>query len=227
MAVGTTNVDVVLVIDTSGSMSPCLDQLRQHLGALLQPLQGFSYRVRFGLVGLSHGHLYLLPPSVSLASLYDKGSQEVFFTEDTSQIVQRLGQLETGGDEDNLLALDVALDHPFGPLSTTKRVIALFSDEPLEGGMRRKVDLLEGIPRIVEKLHARRVKLFCAMPYSDAAQALSEANGSEIEDVADDAGLASVDFKTLLEQMGKSISVSSVQSGAEEHYQRALFGQDK
>ncbi len=224
---GATNVDIVLVIDTSGSMSPCLDQLRQHLGAFLQPLQGFSYKVRFGLVGLREDHVDLLSPTARLSSLYDKNSQEVFFTDDANQVIRRLGQLKTGGDEDNLLALDVALDHPFGPLATTKRVIALFSDEPLEGGMRDEDALREGIPRLVEKLHARRVKLFCAMPYSDAAQALSEANGSEIEDVSEDAGLTSVDFKTLLGQMGKSVSVSSLQSGAEEHYQRALFGQDR
>ena len=46
-------------------------------------------------------------------------------------------------------------------------------------------------------------------------------------DLAGGQGLASVDFKTLLGQMGKSISVSSLQGGQEERYERALFGQDK
>jgi hypothetical protein len=130
-----------------------------------------------------------------------------------------------GGDEDNLVALDIALDHPFGPVSTTKRVVALFSDEKLEAGAQRTA-IKEFIPRIVEKLHARRIKLFCAMPYSDAAQQLSEANGSEIEDVGGQ-GLTGVDFRTLLGQMGKSISVSSLQGALEEKYERALFGQDQ
>jgi hypothetical protein len=64
------------------------------------------------------------------------------------------------------------------------------------------------------------------MPYSDAAQQLSEANGSEIEDVGGQ-GLTGVDFRTLLGQMGKSISVSSLQGALEEKYERALFGQDQ
>ena len=38
--------------------------------------------------------------------------------------------------------------------------------------------------------------------------------------------LATVDFKALLTQMGKSISVASLQGGLEEVYPRALFGQD-
>jgi hypothetical protein len=113
-----------------------------------------------------------------------------------------------------------------GPVATTKRVVALFSDEPLETGIKGS-STLHLIPKIIDKIHARRIKLFCAMPYSDAAQSLSEANGSEIEDVVNGGGLASVDFKALLAQMGKSISVSSLQSTSEAHYERALFGQDK
>ena len=95
----------------------------------------------------------------------------------------------------------------------------------LEAGAQRTA-IKEYIPRIVEKLHARRIKLFCAMPYSDAAQQLSEANGSEIEDVGGQ-GLSTVDFKALLGQMGKSISVSSLQGALEEKYERALFDQDE
>ena len=49
----TPNVDVVLVIDASDSMRPCIDQLRRHLRELLKPMQGFVGKVRFGLVALS------------------------------------------------------------------------------------------------------------------------------------------------------------------------------
>jgi len=58
------------------------------------------------------------------------------------------------------------------------------------------------------------------------AQQLSEANGSEIEDVGGQ-GLTTVDFKALLGQMGKSISIASLQGALEEKYERALFGQDQ
>jgi hypothetical protein len=229
-----TQVDLVLVIDTSSSMRPCIEQLKSHLKELIKPMQGHVAKVRFGLVamsasatqeGVSYRPETLAGTTESIGWLYGGASQYEFLTDNTDKVIERLNSLTVGGDEDNLVALDIALDHPFGPVGTTKRVVALFSDEKLEAGAQRTA-IKEFIPRIVEKLHARRIKLFCAMPYSDAAQQLSEASGSEIEDVGGQ-GLAGVDFKTLLGQMGKSISVSSLQGALEEKYERALFGQDQ
>jgi hypothetical protein len=228
-------IDLVLVIDTSHSMRPCIDLLKQHLRELIQPVQGYSTRLRFGLVGLSasvNGNriLYrvqtLAGGTEALSTLYQRSPQIEFLSDNQAQVLSALEKLHVTGNEDNLLALDIALDHPFGPIASTKRVVALFSDEKIEAGVQRQT-VNAYIPRLIEKLHARRIKLFCAMPYSPGAQLLSEANGSEIEDVDGGAGLSSVDFKTLLAQMGKSISISSMQGGLEERYERALFGQDK
>ena len=218
-----TQIDLVLVIDTSVSMRPCIELLKQHLRELIQPVQGQAAKLRFGLVGLSasareHGVVYrtqtLAGDSDSVGWLYGNSTQAEFLSDNTAKVIERLDSLTVSGDEDNLLALDIALDHPFGPVASTKRVVALFSDEKLEAGVQRSASNAL-IPRLIEKLHARRIKLFCAMPYSNAAQQLAEANGSEIEDLAGGQGLASVDFKTLLFQMGKSISVSSLQGGLE------------
>lgn len=230
----TSNVDLVLVIDTSASMRPCIDGLRTHLRDLLKPMQGYVAKVRFGLVGLSasmsNGEILYVPATLaggleSIEQLYATPNQYGFFTEDPDEVIKRLEELTISGDEDNLVALDLAMDHPFGPSDTHKRVIALFSDEKLETGVRRS-GLLGTIPQVLEKLHARRIKLFCAMPYSDAAQQLAEANGSEIEDIGNAAGLASVDFKMLLTQMGKSISVSNLQGTSTEEFTPALYGQN-
>ena len=233
-------VDVVIVIDASASMKPCIDQLRQHLRELVKPLQGTAGIIRFGLVavnalknGSGKGSIYNIETLAanggeeSLDAIYGSGSdQRDHFTQDTEKILKSLGDIQLRGDENNLLALDVALDHPFGPVSTTKRVVALFSDERLETGIdgARPGRL---IPALIEKIHKRRIKLFCALPMSEWAQELSQANGSEIEAVDGTLGLTSVDFRSLLSQMGKSISVSSIQGGLEESYSRALFGQDR
>lgn len=234
-----TNVDIVLVLDSSDSMKPCFDQLRTHLRDLIKPMQGFVSRVRFGLVAVSaskpgQGIVYrveTLVPSTDSANtlniLYGNDTtQHEFFTDSPDRMIAAIDALTATGDEDNLLALDIALDFPFGPIATTKRVVALFSDEPLEGGVTGK-EPLEQLPSIVEKLNQRRIKLFCAMPFSDGAQRLGEANGAEVEPIDGNKGLGSVDFRLLLSQMGKSISVSSLQAGSEERYKRALFGQDK
>ena len=242
------NVDVVLVIDASPSMRPCLDQLRLHLRELIKPMQGYMDNVRFGMVsltgaphplfckgrkGVGPGPRYWITTlasndgTASLQALYGKApNQQELMTSDSGRVISSMDSIQIGSDEDNLLALDIALDHPFGPVSTTKRVVAIFADEPLETGIKGAATG-QYIPALIEKIHQRRVKLFCALPYSDLAQELSQANGSEIETVDGGQGLSSVNFSALLTQMAKSISVSSQQSGPEERYQRALFGQDK
>jgi len=229
------NVDMVLVIDASDSMRPCIDQLRRHLRELVKPMQGYVGRLRFGVVSLSasntNGSMVYKVQTLaggweSVPLLYSGADQFEFFTEDADRVICTLDEINVSADEHNLLALDIALDHPFGPTSTTKRVVALFTDEPLEAGIERQAGVSK-VKALIDKIHQRRVKLFCALPYSEAAQQLSEANGSEIEAVDGGQGLASVDFRALLTQMGKSISVSTLQGSLSEVPPAALFGQDK
>ena len=223
------NVDVVIVLDASESMSPCFSAVREHLHKLLRPLQGQAARVRFGLV---YHSVYdaARPASISmlngltLADLYSAGNtQKPFFTEEPDAITRALNAVVVSGGEDSLLGLDVALDFPFGSLHSTKRVVALLSDEPLEGGYS---DLTK-IPQLIEKTTARRIKLFMALPDSQPARELEQADGCEFEAVDGGNGLARVDFARLFDQMGKSISASTLQHAAAENYRPALFGQDR
>jgi hypothetical protein len=149
-----------------------------------------------------------------------------FFTSDRTRVTRVLESLEANGNEDTLLALDIAADFPFGPSESTRRVIALFTDEPLEAGISAQEPMVR-MPALVEKLMARRIQLFAAAPYSEALGDLGAADRAEIEDITGGDGLASVDFRKLLAQMAKSISVSSVQAGAEPRWQRAIYGQDR
>ena len=235
------NVDLVFVIDASDSMQPCFDALRAHLDKVIQPMQGHIYKVRFGLVAQSAGadrgvalydHQFLCGSGPdALKKLYMRGPNDPdprneFFTEDSQRLSSALAELRPKGNEDMLVALDVAADFPFGPSSNTKRVIALFSDEPFEGGVSTNT-LNSKIPELIKKLQARHIQLFIAIPDSDAIQQLAEVDRSEVELVAEGGGLHTLDFTKLLGQMGKSISASSLQSIGEPAYFRALFGQDR
>jgi len=235
------NVDLVFVIDASDSMQPCFDALRLHLDKVIQPLQGHVSKVRFGLVAQSAGaergvalydHQFLCGSGPdALKKLYQKGPNDPdprneFFTEDPKRLSSVLAALRPKGNEEMLVALDVAADFPFGASNNTKRVIALFSDEPFEGGVSTNT-LNSKIPELIKKLQDRHIQLFVAIPDSDAIQLLSEVDRSEVEIVDGGAGLRSVDFTRLLGQMGKSISASSLQSVGEPPYTRALFGQDR
>ena len=232
------NVDLVLVVDTSDSMKNCFDQLRQHLGSLLTPMQGSVSKVRYALVGLkatknSDGQIVYIVNCLRGPwdfKLYDRSPNDPdprneYFTESADDLKNSLALLEPSGDEDMLLALDIAADLPFGPVSNTKRVIALFSDERFENGVSGS-ESNAMIPALREKLMARHIQLFAAIPEGQAANDLAETDRSEIEFIDGGGGLKSVDFSRLLAQMGKSISGSSLQAVSEPNYTRALFGQD-
>jgi len=235
------NVDIVFVLDASGSMKPCFNQLREHLKVILKPLQGTVSKVRYGLVaqyasGNSYQqvyfHQFLNGSNLScLQGLYsrspnDPDPRNEYFTDDPDKLISALSSIVPQGDEEMLVALDVAADFPFGPASNTKRVIALFSDEPFEGGVT-KGGFNDVIPKIIKKIMDRRIQLFVAIPDSPAIQQIAETDKSEVELVSGAAGLQDVDFNKLLSQMGKSISASSMQYTTEPSYERALFGQDK
>ena len=235
-----TSVDLVLVIDASSSMAACIEALRRNLDQLIQPIQGHAMDVQIAVLAHAassrngsivyrnqfHGiadhtalDLIYRPPSDPTAA------RRALFTSDASRVAGFLAGLSTGGNEDLLLALDLAADLPFGPLDRTCRVIALFSDEKLEAGVVG-TSRLDKLPALIDKLQSRRIKLFAAVPESPAAMELSMVNRSEIEFIDGGRGLETVDFSQLLAQMGRSISAMSLQAVAEPAYQRALFGQD-
>lgn len=223
-------VDLVFVIDASDSMRPCFEGLAHNLDKIVRPLQGFGFKVRLGLVAVNIGRSSsggILVNTVTLAGDMDaiyQGASDLF-TEDGTKFAEKLRSIQLEGDEHHLIALDFALDFPFGPIATTRRVVALFSDEKVEDGQVSD-DHMAKIPMIIHKITARRVQLFAALPFSPALEMLGSTDSAQIEPVDGGDGLASVNFEKLFAQMGKSISVASMQ-GDETSYEKALFGQDK
>jgi uncharacterized protein involved in tellurium resistance len=233
----TQNVDFVLLVDCSESMRPCFAQLRDHLNDLLYPLQQANFRVRFGFIGYAaapgrggpvYDHTFIGGSGPEMMrKLYGTPVNAAdFFTTDPSAVARALGGLEAQGNEDTLMALDIAADFPFGPTESTRRVIAVFTDEPLEAGVSELAPIAQ-LPALVQKLMSRRIQLFVAAPYSDALGDLGAVDRAEIEAVDGGDGLKSVDFRKLLAQMAKSISVSTMQAGREPSWQRAIYGQDR
>lgn len=226
-------VDLVFVIDASESMRPCFEGLARNLEQVTQPLQGFNFKVRLGLVAMNVGvsdNGGQLIGATTLAggwdSVYTAGNADSkLFTLDGDAFSRKLRSVELEGDENHLMALDFALDFPFGPVSSHRRVVALFSDEKIEDGSVT-AEQMAMIPKLIEKAMARKVTLFAALPFSPALEMLGSLDGAQIEAVSGGDGLASVNFSKLLGQMAKSISMASAQ-GAEEKYTRALFGQDE
>jgi len=228
-------VELVLAIDSSASMAPCFQGLIDHLDKLVNPLQADHFDLRLGLMALSASKnegqcLYPMeslagPNMDTLDALYRQRKTSELFTGDRRRLISTLKSVRLQGDEDLLMLLDCAADFPFSPSAQTRRVIALFSDEPIEGGLLDGSGLRR-IPDLCNKLMMRRIKLFAALPESEAAHQLAATDQSELECVEGGEGLAGVDFVKLLRAMAKSISVNSLQSGPlEDRYTPGLFGQ--
>lgn len=231
------NVDLVLVVDASESMKPCFSQLREHLLNLLHPLQQANFKVRFGLLayaaapapgGPVYDHTFIggSGPEMMRKLYQNPPNSSDFFTPEHAAVARSLAALDAQGNEDTLLALDIAADFPFGPVESTRRVIALFTDEPLEDGVSGEAPLL-AIPDLVAKLTSRRIQLFVSAPLSPALEELGSLDQAEIEPVEGGDGLKRVDFGRLLAQMAKSISVSTLQTGAEAPWRKAIYGQNQ
>jgi hypothetical protein len=223
-------VEVVFVVDASESMRPCFEGLAKNLDQIVKPLQGFDLKVRLGLIAMSLGKTETGGRLVRTETLAG-GVEEIYrggtglFTEDGAAFSARLHALQIGGDENHLIALDCALDFPFGPVAATRRVVALFGDERIEDGLLGEDDISK-VPALVTKIMARRIQFFGALPISPALEQLATADSCQVEEVSGGDGLANVDFRKLLAQMAKSISGTSLQGG-EERYQRGLFGQEQ
>jgi len=232
--------DIVFVVDASQSMGPCFDQLRKNLETLMTTMRQARFRPRLGLLthaagigpnGPVYDHQFIGGEGQEmLSSLYQRGGQNArsddFFTEDPRRFTKALSTVKPQGNEDMLLALDIALDFPFGPLAKSRRAVALFTDEPAEEGIdegesSRKIEAL------INKIQTRHIQLFLVTPESKGYEILSEADKCEWEEVDGGDGLAGFDFKQLLADMGKSISVATLQSSREKDWPRALFGQDR
>lgn len=182
-----------------------------------QPTQGISA----GSGGFQAKSVY--EPNL-LEGLYR--CQGRFFTADVTAFQRALGEVVAEDNESPLVALDCALDFPWRDAATSRRVVILLTDEPMEGGNRQK-ESNRLLPKIIEKIHGKKVMLFLVTPESEAFEALSGVDRCEWHVVGGSDGLASVDFSKLLQSMAKSVSVSQEQTASPPGEMRALFGQNR
>jgi hypothetical protein len=237
--------DVVFCLDASGSMGPCFDALRKHVQSFVKGLEAggqFTWDLRLDFLAYNAGEspsggvfsfrsLHLRDLELVDALYRRSGSQSgggTFFTTNLAEFSDALDAVQVGGDEASFIALDTALDFPWRESTACHRVVILMTDESLETGVQVGRQITE-IPALIEKLHALRVKLFIVGPPSEAFDAISAADRSEYQILqnAHD-GLKHADFKQILGEIGKSVSVSTLQGpSSKPKVQRGLFDQEK
>ena len=252
--VGGKCADVVFVIDASGSMRECFDQLRTNIRKFVEPFreEGFD-SLRLGLLAYSANIDRTVKKCIyrniviggegatAMKSLYGSVPPrgEMFFTGskngavDTDSFMRRLDGVRCKGDEDTVFALDCAADFPYGPLESTRRVMALFTDEKIEDGVLKQESVGENfsqVEKVMKKIVDRHISLYVFAPASPVTDMMSEfsrvflTNVPEFRPEATDTW-ANIDFARVLEMMGKQVS-SSLSGGNEQNFNRAAFGQD-
>ena len=247
--------DVVFVIDASGSMRECFDQLRAHLRTFVEPFreEGFD-SLRLGLFAYSANIDYTTNVCIyrnlviggsgasAMRALYGAEPPDagLFFTRsgggavDVETFCRRLNDIRCKGDEDTPFALDCAADFPFGPLRSTRRVIVLFTDEKLEDGVLKQASIGENMSlfdKVMKKLVKRHITLYAFAPQSPVTVAMSDYSRVFFAEVPEFRPgntdvWTNLDFERVLQMMGKKIS-SSLTGGEEDSSDRAVFGQDK
>ena len=254
IAVGGKCADVVFVIDASGSMRTCFDQLRANIRKFVEPFreEGFD-SLRLGLLAYSanidrtvkkciYRNIVIGGEGVpAMKALYGSvpPREGLFFTQskdgavDTEAFMRRLDGIRCKGDEDTVFALDCAADFPYGPLESTRRVMVLFTDEKIEDGVLKQESVGENfsqLEKVMKKIVDRHISLYAFAPASPVTDMIAEFSRVFLTVVPEFSPEAKetwthVDFARVLEMMGKSVS-SSLSGGNEQNFNRAVFGQN-
>jgi len=229
--------DVVFCIDASASMQPCIDAVRAHISEFLTGLKGnqqidWDWRMDFiahSAIDGCYWHRTLRQRNMEIArTLYHPSGQsqgEGFFTADLETFKRCLQEVEVGGDESPLVALDLCLDLPWRPAQTCHRVVVLLTDEAFETGCNQDLQRSR-LAALKDKIMALKVMLFIVAPQSDLFEDLSGVSKCEYE-VVESAGdgLSKVDLRKILSFIGTSVSKSSPNQQAAPPVQRSLYGQ--
>lgn len=193
--------DVVFVMDTSGSMSPVISAVKNHITTFVDSIQKHSQPpvdLRLGLV----------------AHYADGGDRRgVYawdFTESVGEFKTRLGScdsLPASGDEFGLPALDRALDFPWRP--KCRRFVVSFTDEPVSGGTDHSFQKSR-LKELTEKFAALRVAGYLVGPSCPDYDQLGLAPRM-VRIVLRHAELATYDFGSFLRELGRTVSTASEQ----------------
>jgi hypothetical protein len=193
--------DVVFVMDTSGSMSPVIEAVKNHIVTFVDSINSNSQMpidLRLGLVshftdgGDRRGiHHWDFTSSVS----------------DFKQALQSCDKMPASADEFGLPALDRALDFPWRPVS--RRFVVSFTDEPVSGGQEADFQRSR-LQDLGAKFGQLRVNGYLIGPTCPDYDALGRFPRM-IRVVLPHQELATYDFGRFLSDLGRTVSQSSEQ----------------
>ena len=202
-------IDLVICLDTTGSMNPIIDAVRDYIithligemkNQMTKNQMPFEWRARvIGFGDLDADPFYAVP-----------------FTSDESVLVDAIRNIDrSGGDtEYDLDALMVAADSPWRTDAPTHRIVVLFTDEPTYPSLHSSTGKGD-VQTVIKKLTDQRIKLFLFGPEDKTFLELQKIPKAEIM-LFPESGvhemLIKLDFRKIFEQMAKTISTEMIKS---------------
>ena len=204
-----TKADIGICIDQTGSMSPCIDGVKTSVNTFADGLQT-SAKVDYRLRLIAYGDLPAMNEPVEENNFCEPGDH-LSFQRQVEALYAHGGGPEP---ESTLDALYVAINsewrHP------CHKAILVFTDAPCYPEMHastiKRFGLSDGsIHRIIDALTANRIQLFLAAPDFEVYRTIeAQTPGSRYEVAGEGgSGLASFNFKEVMDAFSRSISVSS------------------
>jgi hypothetical protein len=191
--------DIVFTIDVSASMSPCIEGVKKNVIDFIGGLQKESAAPIDYRLGL-------------LAHTWN-GANILFFKKDFSSDLddfrKAVTSLSTGVDEANFPALDWSLD--FNWRKAAHKFILMFTDEPIDGGWEPSASR-DKINELTEKIRNLGASVYLAsfnQPGYEDYQFIGSTDKCEFIPVGDYANYDRVEFKKLMEKLGKTVGQNS------------------
>ena len=187
--------DIVFCIDNSGSMSSCIEAVRNTVSVFVSSLEK-------GVGGQS--------PVDWRIGLVDYSQSEFLFMDlakDTATFQNKLRENVSGGDEFTPGAIDFAISNASWR-EGAQRVIVVFTDEPLNGGSGGAHEFDDLLRKIVDS-HIQIIYYGCPCEYYEKFQQCPKAEVNFVNN------FSGIDFSNLMNRLAVTVSSSSPFAGKE------------
>ena len=185
-------VDIVFVIDNSGSMSDVIEGVKNHINTFVTSLEkNANNKVDYRIGFVMHGSEKILVKEFTTSAI------------DFQQSMQNTKNHDTGWNEFGLPALDIAADFPWE--DKRHKFIIIFTDESTHSGHDTSFQLSK-FDQLLSKLETLRTKIYYLGVDAEDYQRFKEVPGTYYEP---NDTFEHVDFSELLNKIGKSVSQAS------------------
>jgi hypothetical protein len=206
--------DIVFCLDITGSMQPCIDSVKTNVGSFVEtiknsnPNQPIDWRARV----MGYRDFNVDPEPII---------NNMDFVTTPEEIQNQLNSLNaTGGGDEPESTLDAIM---YGVLqskwrSPCHKTIVVFTDAPTLPNLNTKttneLGITDSFDVFKQILYENHVKLFLYGPRDPIYEEISKESRMSVEQMENAGdGLRNLDFKRILETIGKTVSEAAASGG--------------